>query len=161
MSLLNNLKKKFTDFMEWILVDRDSEMSHLEFQREVRKRKREKAAAKAVGDKRSDLKSLLPPQKGDTMLRTIAISFAQALAIVLSAEVCWSSVSFCLDKYSFTIGPLLILVLYPLPIFVANWRKHKAVLDIMVMNVWLGWNVVGWLVALIWACDWDVEEVAA
>ena len=161
MSLLNNLKNRITDFMEWIFVDRDSEMSHLEFQREVRKRKREKAAANAVGDKRSDLKSLLPPQKGDTMLRTIATSFAQALAIVLSAELCWSLVSYCLVKWSFDYGPLLLLVLYPLPIFVANWRKHNAVLDIMVINFWLGWTVVGWLATLIWACDWDVEVGAA
>jgi branched-subunit amino acid transport protein AzlD len=95
------------------------------------------------------------------MLRTIATSFAQALAIVLSAELCWSLVSYCLDKYSFTIGPLLILVLYPLPIFVANWRKHNALLSIIVTNFWLGWTVVGWLATLIWACDWDVEGAAA
>jgi hypothetical protein len=38
------MQKKFTAFLEWIFGDRDSEKSHLEFQREVRKRKREQAA---------------------------------------------------------------------------------------------------------------------
>jgi T4 superinfection immunity protein len=95
------------------------------------------------------------------MLRTIATSFAQAFAIVLSAELCWSLVSYCLGKYSFSIGPLLLLAVYPLPIFVANGRKHNAVLDIMVTNLWLGWTVIGWFVTLIWACDWDVEGASA
>jgi Superinfection immunity protein len=91
------------------------------------------------------------------MRRILATSFAQALAIVLSAELCWSLVGFCCDKYSFSMGPLIILLLYPLPIFVAEWRKHNAVLNIMVINFWLGWTVIGWFVTLIWACDWDVE----
>ena len=52
MSLFDNLKKKFTNFVEWIFLDPNSERSHLEFQREVRKYKREKAAASTAGDKR-------------------------------------------------------------------------------------------------------------
>jgi len=38
------MRRKFTAFMEWILGIRDAEKSHLEFQWEVRKRKREQAA---------------------------------------------------------------------------------------------------------------------
>jgi len=52
MKLFNSLKKKLTNFMEWILLDPNSEKSHLEFQREVRKYKREKAAASAARDTR-------------------------------------------------------------------------------------------------------------
>jgi len=26
-----------------------------------------------------------------------------------------------------------------------------------VTNLWLGWTGIGWLVALIWACDTNVE----
>jgi len=51
-SLFNNLRKRLADFVEWVFVDRDSEINHLEFQREVRKQKREKAAASAARDKR-------------------------------------------------------------------------------------------------------------
>ena len=51
------------------------------------------------------------------------------------------------------IGPLLLLALYPLPIGVATLRKHNAVLDIAITNLWLGWTIIGWVFALIWACD--------
>lgn len=51
MSLSNKLKKKVTEFIEWILAV-DSEKSHLEFQQEVRKQKREKAAASAGREER-------------------------------------------------------------------------------------------------------------
>jgi Superinfection immunity protein len=44
---------------------------------------------------------------------------------------------------------------------VAEQRKHNAVLNIMVINLWLGWTVIGWLATLIWACNWDVEGAAA
>ena len=93
------------------------------------------------------------------MLRTIAISFAQAAAIVLCAEFCWSLIDYFTDNYSFTLGPLVILAVYPMPSFVASVRKHNASLDIIIANLWLGWTVIGWIVALIWACDWDVEAV--
>jgi hypothetical protein len=94
------------------------------------------------------------------MLRTVATAFAQAIAIVLGAELCWSLVASFVEKHSFDYGPLLILVLYPLPIAVAAMRKHRALLDIIVTNLWLGWTVIGWFVALIWACNLNVEAAA-
>jgi hypothetical protein len=39
-------------------------------------------------------------------------------------------------------------------------RKHRALLDIIVTNLWLGWTVIGWFVALIWACNLNVEAAA-
>jgi hypothetical protein len=27
----------------------------------------------------------------------------------------------------------------------------------MILDLWLGWTLIGWLVALIWACDTDVQ----
>jgi hypothetical protein len=42
--LVQNMKKRITAFLEWIFGNRDSEKSHLEFQQEVRKQRREKAA---------------------------------------------------------------------------------------------------------------------
>ena len=46
----------------------------------------------------------------------------------------------------------------PLPIGVATLRKDNVVLDIAITNLWLGWTVIGWVFALVWACDTDVEE---
>ena len=76
---------------------------------------------------------------------------------MLGAEFCWSLVAYFVEYHSFDLGPLLLLMLYPLPIAVAALRKHNALLSIIVTNLWLGWTVIGWIVALIWACDTNVE----
>jgi len=91
------------------------------------------------------------------MLRTIATSLAEAAAILLFAGLCLFLAIYLVEKHSFDTGPLFILLLYCLPIGVAALRKHNALLDIMVTNLWLGWTGIGWIVALIWACDTNVE----
>jgi hypothetical protein len=53
---------------------------------------------------------------------------------------------------------LLILVGYFLPAMVACLRHHRNELAIGVLNLVAGWTVVGWIVALVWACPTDVEE---
>ena len=40
---------------------------------------------------------------------------------------------------------------YLLPSLVARARRHRNVNAITVLNLFLGWTVLGWLVALIWA----------
>jgi hypothetical protein len=64
------------------------------------------------------------------------------------------------ENNPYDVAPLFILALYPLPSFVAAYRRHNAVLDIIIFNLWLGWTVIGWIGALIWACNWDVEVPA-
>ena len=97
-------------------------------------------------------------RKVQSMLRTIAISFAQAFAIVVGVWLCLSLTSYVVEKDPLYTGPLLILVLYFLPIGVAALRNHNRQLDIIVIDLWLGWTVIGWMLALVWACDSDVEE---
>jgi hypothetical protein len=45
------------------------------------------------------------------------------------------------------------LFLYFLPT-VIGWRKRNAT-AIFVLNFFLGWTFVGWIVALVWACTQD------
>ena len=94
-------------------------------------------------------------------MKTIATSIAQAVAIVLCAELLWFLIAYFVEHDSFEIGPLLLLVVYPLPIAVAALRKHNATLDIVAFNLWLGWTIIGWVVALIWSCNTDVEAAPA
>jgi hypothetical protein len=81
-------------------------------------------------------------------LRIITTSIAEAVAIVLGAELCWSLFSYVVEHCP-NFGLLLILVVYPLPKAVATVRKHNALLDIIVTNLWLGWTVIGWFAVLI------------
>ena len=47
---------------------------------------------------------------------------------------------------------LFLFVLYMIPTWVAERRKHKNVGGIAVLNVLLGWTFLFWVVALVWAC---------
>jgi Superinfection immunity protein len=46
----------------------------------------------------------------------------------------------------------LVLAIYFLPCLVAWWRRSPNGLAIFVMNLFLGWTFIGWVVALVWAC---------
>ena len=68
------------------------------------------------------------------------------------------------DKLSFVsvFGILIVvligLVLYFVPTFVAFSRNHKNRVPILVLNVFLGGTVIGWVGALVWALLRDDKE---
>jgi Superinfection immunity protein len=45
----------------------------------------------------------------------------------------------------------LILVIFFAPAIIAMRRHHARVLAIFMVNLLLGWTVVGWIVALVWS----------
>ena len=65
-----------------------------------------------------------------------------------------------MDLAQLRIISLCLLALYFLPIVVAFVRHHKAKLAIVITDLLLGWTVVGWIAALIWACNSNVEARA-
>lgn len=40
---------------------------------------------------------------------------------------------------------------YLLPFSVALWRNHPVLMKIFLVNLILGWTIIGWVVALVWA----------
>jgi hypothetical protein len=53
---------------------------------------------------------------------------------------------------------ILTVAVYFVPAIVADRRKHNNRLAIGILNFFLGWTVVGWVGALVWACTNDVEK---
>ncbi|HKN23133.1 MAG TPA: superinfection immunity protein [Terracidiphilus sp.] len=51
------------------------------------------------------------------------------------------------------VGVLLLAFLYFLPTIVAMSRGHRSYGGILVLNLFLGWTFIGWLIALVWACS--------
>jgi hypothetical protein len=52
----------------------------------------------------------------------------------------------------FALGLICIgLLFYFLPAFIAGMRGHQNGAAIFVLNIFLGWTFVGWVVALVWA----------
>lgn len=45
----------------------------------------------------------------------------------------------------------IIILGYFVPTFSAVMAKHKNIASIFVLNLFLGWTLIGWVVALVWA----------
>jgi T4 superinfection immunity protein len=54
----------------------------------------------------------------------------------------------------------LPFVLYFLPSIIALARSKRDTLAIFLLNLFLGWSVIGWIVALVWAAKNDVPVMA-
>ena len=50
------------------------------------------------------------------------------------------------------IQSLFLLGIYLLPTIIGYSRAKKNTLAIFVLNFTLGWTIIGWIIALIWAC---------
>lgn len=51
-------------------------------------------------------------------------------------------------------------VLYFLPTIIAFARSKHDSVAILVLNFFLGWTAIGWIVALVWALKQDAPAVA-
>jgi hypothetical protein len=71
-----------------------------------------------------------------------------ALAVVVVVGMIWSGGS---EDAQGIVGGLALLALYGLPIIIAVRRKHPQIAPIALINVLLGWTIIGWLGALIWS----------
>ena len=53
---------------------------------------------------------------------------------------------------------LISFALYFLPSIIAILKRKSNMLAIILLNVFLGWTFIGWLVSLIWSVTNDIEE---
>src|SRR3954451_10511282 len=60
-----------------------------------------------------------------------------------------------------TVGIWIVVVcflLYLIPTLIAAGRKSKRTAGVFVVNFFLGWILLGWIIALAWAVGSDKEE---
>jgi hypothetical protein len=50
-------------------------------------------------------------------------------------------------------------VMYFLPSIIALARNKRDIAAIVLLNFFLGWSVIGWIIALVWAVKTDVPMV--
>jgi hypothetical protein len=50
-----------------------------------------------------------------------------------------------------TVGLLLLLLLYFVPSVIGFSRKHQNAAAILMLNIFLGWTVLGWIACLVWS----------
>lgn len=47
---------------------------------------------------------------------------------------------------------ILVIAAYFLPAIAASCRKHHNALAIFMLNLLLGWTLIGWVIAIVWSC---------
>lgn len=52
------------------------------------------------------------------------------------------------------------LLLYFLPTVVAAAKSKRDTMSIFVLNFFLGWTAIGWVIALVWALKNDIPLIA-
>ena len=55
------------------------------------------------------------------------------------------------------IGFFAVALIYFAPWIVAYYRNHNNTLAIAMLNLFLGWTFIGWVVALVWGCTNNVS----
>lgn len=56
-----------------------------------------------------------------------------------------------IDGYAMLLVAALMLLLYFIPTINASRRHHNNTAAILMLNLFLGWTVLGWLIAFIWS----------
>jgi hypothetical protein len=56
-------------------------------------------------------------------------------------------------------GWAIALVSYFIPAVIAGIRQHKNTVPIFIINLFLGWTFVGWVVALAWSLTYQSRNV--
>lgn len=56
------------------------------------------------------------------------------------------------------IGLILMLAIYFFPTLLAARRSHNNGLAIFLLNLLLGWSIIGWIFALIWAATSNTRK---
>lgn len=51
--------------------------------------------------------------------------------------------------------PLLVAILYFLPSIIALYKGKRNAIAICILNLFLGWTFIGWVIALVWATTYE------
>ena len=54
----------------------------------------------------------------------------------------------------------LVAVMYFLPSLIALGRRNPDINSVFLINLWLGWTVIGWITAIGWALDRRSQAVS-
>jgi hypothetical protein len=61
-------------------------------------------------------------------------------------------------SFTFLLVLLVAFCLYFLPSIVASSRKHRDKNSICILNIFLGWTLLFWVICLVWAASGNVEK---
>jgi hypothetical protein len=64
-----------------------------------------------------------------------------------------------LTVLAWVLGGILSILIYFIPSYIAVKKDHKNKAGIILLNLFLGWSVIGYIVSLVWAMSNPRETV--
>jgi hypothetical protein len=62
-----------------------------------------------------------------------------------------------METFGLIVLVIIALLIYFIPSFMAGSRHKTNSVAITMLNLFLGWTLVGWVIALVWACTNDKQ----
>lgn len=59
----------------------------------------------------------------------------------------------------FSVAVIIGVVIYLAPTIIANNRRHPSTTGIIILNLFTGWTLLGWIVCFVWAYSNDTRPV--
>ena len=89
---------------------------------------------------------------GLVIVLVLAILLLNSLILGPSDGSLVSALMAVITSFSLLAGISVIIIgLYLLPYLIANHRKHRNGKSILMLNIFLGWTFIGWVISLVWA----------
>lgn len=76
---------------------------------------------------------------GSTAIAILFLMFTGATVSSLLVFACW-------------------MVFYLIPSFIASIKRHQSYKAIIILNMFFGWTLFGWIFVLIWSLTGDIED---
>lgn len=87
-----------------------------------------------------------------TVAIVLAVRYATSEAVLSQAQDRAGSAAVIAVPFAMVAGMILLsMVVYFAPVLVAASRQHPDVNAIAILNLFLGWTFIGWVIALVWA----------
>jgi hypothetical protein len=55
-------------------------------------------------------------------------------------------------------GLVIGIALYLLPAIIAHHRHHNSAGSILIINLFFGWSIIGWIICFAWACSGNTRQ---
>ena len=94
------------------------------------------------------------PVTHSVLLLTAALSAPYVIQSWKAAAPWW-------ENLEYPAALMVLLALYLAPVWIAEDRRHRNAAGIALVNLLLGWTLLGWIAALVWAVYRDKHEAPA
>lgn len=83
------------------------------------------------------------------VVRFLVLAFLSAYCIAMGRIPSYELNAF--GKMMAFLGIVFVPLMYMLPTIEAKLKRHPNIVSIALVNLFLGWSLIGWVVALVWA----------